>query len=249
MDLRAISLCLGLTFSACSSQTGDDGPELTISIASSLSFAFDDLVPLFEGDTGIPVLLNVGSSGRLAQQIERGAPVDLFASADASYLDELSADGLVNAATRTIFARDRLAIWSREDEPSHVVSLADLAADARIAIANPRHAPFGVAARSALQRTTLWDQLQPQLIIAENVRQALHYAESGNVDAALVSAGLASHAAGHWQLVPQDLYEPVEQTIAVLRAARFPTEARRFIEFLKSLEARAVLNDHGLVTD
>ena len=249
MDLRAISLCLGLTLSACSSQSGEDGPELTISIASSLSFAFDDLVPLFESDTGIPVLINVGSSGRLAQQIERGAPVDLFASADASYLDELSTDGLVDAATRNIFARDRLAIWTRGDEPLRIVSLSDLAAGARIAIANPRHAPFGVAARSALQRTTQWDQLQPQLVMAENVRQALHYAESGNVDAALVSAGLASHATGRWQLVPQDLYEPVEQTIAVLRATRFPTEARRFIAFLKSLEARAVLNDHGLVTD
>lgn len=249
MDLRAISLCLGLTLSACSPQTSEDGPELTISIASSLSFAFADLVPLFEGDTGIPVLLNIGSSGRLAQQIERGAPVDLFASAHASYLDELSADGLVNASTRTIFARDRLAIWTRAGEPSHVVSLANLAAGGRIAIANPRHAPFGVAARAALQHASLWDQLQPQLIMAESVRQALHYAESGNVDAAFVSAGLASHAAGRLQLVPQDLYEPVEQSIAVLGATRFPTEARRFVAFLKSSEARAVLGDHGLVTD
>jgi molybdate transport system substrate-binding protein len=203
--IRAISTLssLSLGLFACSGQA-ERGPELTLSAASSLSFAFDELAPVFEAETGVRLLLNFGSSGRLAQQIERGAPGD----------QAISARGIE-----------------------------------RIAIANPLHAPFGIAARSALRRASLWDPLQSRLITAETVRQALYYAETGNVDVALVSAGLASHTDGRWQLVPDDLCEPVVQTIAVLEATRFPAEARRFVTFLKSSKAQTLLGDHGLETD
>lgn len=251
--IRAISTLssLSLGLFTCSGQQAERGPELTLSAASSLNFAFDELAPVFEAESGVRLLLNFGSSGRLAQQIERGVPVDLFASADPAFLDELSADGLIAAATRTVFAHDRLAIWTRHDGPSDVQSLADLSARGieRIAIANPVHAPFGIAARSALRRASLWDPLQSRLITAETVRQALYYAETGNVDVALVAAGLASHTDGRWQLVADDLCEPVEQTIAVLEATRFPAEARRFVTFLKSSKAQTLLGDHGLEAD
>jgi molybdate transport system substrate-binding protein len=140
---------------------------LTVSAAADLSFAFPEIGKLWEQETGNPVLFNLGSTGQLAQQIERGAPVDLFAAANKSFVEQLDQAGLVFSDTKALYGVGRLTIWQREDSTVVVKELKDLLKPEvqRLAIANPDHAPYGVAAREALQSVGLWETLQPKLVL------------------------------------------------------------------------------------
>jgi molybdate transport system substrate-binding protein len=227
----------------------DSSRPLTVSAAACLTPAFQELGRLFERDTGLAVGCGFGATGRLARQIEQGAPVDVFAAADPSYLVELERQGLILRGTRTSFARGRLVLWSPPDSPLQFEALADLLAPAveRLAIANPDHAPYGVAAREALRRAGLWEQLHPRLIMGRNVRQALHYAETGNVDAALVALSLVQRNRGRWTAVDPGLYAPIDQAVAVIRGTSRPAAAQRFAAFLRAPAAQAVLHEYGFL--
>lgn len=226
---------------------GPGRPTITVSAAADLAFAFQEVARAFEGETGVRVQLNLGSSGVLAQQIRQGAPVDVFASANLDYVRELEGEGLLLPDTVVVYARGRLALWSREDAPVEVRSLGDLLRPEvrRVAIANPNHAPYGAAARQALQRAGLWGPLQPKLVIGENVRQALQYARGGDADAALVALSLALQAGGRWAPVPQGLYQPLDQAMAVVRGTPHEAEARAFVRFVTGPRGRAILQGHG----
>jgi molybdate transport system substrate-binding protein len=222
-------------------------PTLTVSAAASLSFALEQAARSFEQGTGIRVLLNFGATGQLAQQIEQGAPVDLFVAADTESLERLERQGLLVPGTLRLYARGRLAIYSPADSPLRPERLEDLARPEvkRIALANPQRAPYGVAAREALQAVGLWDALQPRLILAENVRQALLYAETGNAEAALVAASLWRPGPGHWVLVSERLHHPLDQALAIVHGTGREPEARRFAEFLLGTTGRSILSAYG----
>ena len=211
--------------------------------------AFQEISALFEQQSGIRVICNFGSSGKLTHQIEQGAPVDLFASANSAYIDTLAAKGLIAAGTVTLFGRGHLVLWSRPDSPLRLKSLSDLLRPElrRFAMANPVHAPYGIAARESLQHAGLWDRLQHKLVMGQNVRQAMHYAETGNVDAALVARSLCRPGKGDWVAVPADHYSPPYQSLAVIRSSAHPSEARRFAAYVHSPQARSVMEKHGLL--
>lgn len=204
---------------------------------------------MFERDTGIAVAYGFGATGQLAHQIEQGAPVDVFAAANPTYLVELERQGLILPGTRASFARGRLVLWSPPDSPLQFEDLTDLLAPAveRLAIAHPEYAPYGVAAREALRRAGLWEQLLPKVIMGRNVRQALHYAETGNVDAALVSLSLVQRDRGRWTAVDPGLYTPIYQAVAVIRGTSRPAAAQRFAAFLRAPAAQAVLHGYGFL--
>lgn len=234
---------------------GDDSPRepltLVISAASDLQLVFQEIAAEFERETGLRVVLNFGASGQLAQQVAQGAPVDVFASADAGYVDELEAEGLIVPDTRLVYGRGRLALWSRADARVRVQRIEDLTRPSirRIAIANPEHAPYGVAAREALQNAGIWEAIQPKLVLGEDVRQAMQYAETGNVDVALVAYALTIEMGGHTVEVPDSLYQPLEQTLAVVQDPPHEAEAYLFVEWLQqSPVAREVLHRYGFGT-
>ncbi len=233
----------------CSNNRTDPAPTLTVSAAASLTIAFKELAPLFEEHSGIKVIYNFGSSGKLTHQIEQGAPVDLFASANSVYIDSLAAKNLIAAGTFTHFGRGHLVLWSRSDSPLKLDNLNDLLQPEikRFAIANPDHAPYGIAARQALQRANLWARLQPKLVMGQNVRQALHYAETGNVDAALVARSLSQPGTGRWVAVPVKLYSPPHQSMAVMKSSEHPREAGRFASFVESPQARSIMQKYGFL--
>ena len=235
------SLCI-----ACSERE-TEGPALTVSAASSLTFAFEEIVPLFERESDVSVSCAFGATGRFALQIEQGAPVDVFAAAGADFVDHLAAGNLIRPGSRHVFCRGDLVIWVREDSPLHLKGLGDLATAAvkRIAVAHPEYAPYGTAARQALVAASLWERLQPKLVLGRTVRQALQYAETGDVDAAVVPRALATRAGGRWVSVTPTLYSPVEQTIAVIASSRLDTHALGFVEFLLSPTVQAILRRHG----
>jgi molybdate transport system substrate-binding protein len=244
----AFALCLALLVTSC--QGGPAPlPTLTISAAADLVYAFADLGQAFEQKTGMPVVFNFGSTGQLAQQIEQGAPVDLFAAANVSFIDDLAQKGWVLPDTVALYGRGRITLWTRSDSPLRMESIEDLAQPAvrRIAIANPDHAPYGIAAREALQSAGIWDAVQPRLILGENVRQTLQYAESGDVDVAIVALSLSLQEEGRWTLIPEELHAPIDQALAVVAGSRNEAAARAFAAFINGPTGRPIMRHYGFV--
>ncbi|MGQ4809823.1 Molybdate-binding protein ModA [Candidatus Entotheonellaceae bacterium PAL068K] len=220
---------------------------LLVSAASDLTFAFQELGARFEQATGTKVIFNFGATGQLAQQIERGAPVDLFAAANVAFIDLLQGQGLILADTKMPYARGHLTLWTRSDSPLRITRMADLSHPEvrRIAIANPCHAPYGMAARQALQSVDLWEPLQPKLVLGENVRQTLQYAATGNVDVAIVALSLSRQHAGRWHRIPEALHRPIIQALAVIRGTQHESSARQFAAFIIGPQGRPIMQRYG----
>jgi molybdate transport system substrate-binding protein len=220
---------------------------LTVSAAADLALAFQELGALFEQETGTKVIFNFGSTGQLAQQIEQGAPVDLFAAANVAFVEELEKQGLILPGTKALYARGRITLWTRTDSPFRIERLEDLIRPEvkRIAIANPQHAPYGIAAREAMQSVGIWETVQPKLVLGENVRQTLIYAETGNVEVAVVALSLSVQGEGRWMLVPQELHKPIDQALAVIKGTRYEKEARQFAMFINGPTGRPIMRKYG----
>ena len=226
---------------AAASPAKDGG--LTVAAAADLQFAFADLGRLFEQEAGTKVTFLFGSSGTLAQQIENGAPVDLFASADEGYVRRLAARGLVIPETEQPYAVGRIALVASRLSSVQIVSLEDLLQpDVRhVAIANPDHAPYGVAARQALESAGLWERLQPKVVYGENVRQALQFVQTGNAEGGIVALSIAEVPEVSYVILDESLYQPLRQLLVVVKGARQEELARRFAAFVNGPEGRPVM--------
>lgn len=226
-------------------------PELTVAAAADLTPAFQEIGALFEQQTGIKVVFNFGSTGQLAQQIERGAPFDLFYAADKSFIEDLNARGLVIPDTMEVYAQGRLTLWTRAGNPLTPERIEDLAdpAYARIAIANPEHAPYGQAAKSALETAGIWNAVEPRLVYGENVAQTLTLADTGNVDVAIVALSLSVQGNGSWTLIPAELHagNPLIQMVAVIAGTPHEAAARRFIAFVNGPDGHAIMKKYGFI--
>src|ERR1044072_2929238 len=255
MSARALAvtgfLILFLLVLSCGhSPAGREAPvTLVVSAAAGLTPAFEELGAQFTKETGIKVTFNFGSTGQLAQQIEQGAPVDVFASANASFVDELERKNLVISDTKALYAQGRITLWTRNDSPLKLERLEDFAGAPvkHVAIANPEHAPYGQAAREALQSGGGWGAVSSKLVFGENVRQTLQYAETGNVDAAIVALSLSVNSNGRWVLIPEKLHRPLNQALAVIKSTRHEAEARRFANFINSPQCRPTMRKYGFV--
>ncbi|NOZ48458.1 MAG: molybdate ABC transporter substrate-binding protein [Chloroflexi bacterium] len=222
---------------------------LTVAAAADLTPAFTEIGQQFQQQTGIPVTFSFGSSGQAAQQIAEGAPVDLFAAANIAYIKELEQAGLILPDSITLYARGRITLWTPADSPLNITDIGDLARPEvrRIAIANPEHAPYGVAAREALQSAGLWESLQPKLVFGNNIAQTLQLAESGSVDVAIMALSLSLDSEGRWTLIPQELHTPLDQAMAIIASASHQAAARRFSDFVNGPAGRAIMRRSGFV--
>jgi molybdate transport system substrate-binding protein len=211
--------------------------------------ALEELGARYQKETGRPVTFNFGASGQLAQQIDQGAPVDLFVSADVDYVAALASKGRVLPDSVQIYARGRLTLWTRADSGLSVETLQDMLKPEvqRIAIANPDNAPYGKAARQALQAAGLWLQVEPKLVLGENVRQTLQFAEAGDADVALVPLALSLGSNGHWKLVPEDLHTPLDQALGVVADSPRQAGARDFAALITGPQGQEVLRKFGYV--
>lgn len=236
--------------SACTPSTTPSSPttsqtvNLTVSAAANVKQALSEIATVYQQQTpSLTITLNTGSSGQLTQQIEQGAPVDLFLSANEAFVDRLIQNGNAVAETRGIYAVGRLVLWSKD----RTVTLDQLTtSDIRtIAMANPDTAPYGLATRETLQTLQLWDSLQPKLIIGENIEQTLTLAQTGNVDVAFVALSLAMPSAGYWTLIPATNHLPIQQALAVMTNAPYPQEARAFAAFILGEQAQAIFKRYG----
>jgi molybdate transport system substrate-binding protein len=226
-------------------------PPVRVAAASDLKFALAELAAGYERDTGGPVQVNLGSSGQFVQQIRQGLPVDLFMAADERYVFQLADAGLTQGRG-TVYAVGRIALIVPTASPlvldPALRSLrAALPTMRSFAIANPDHAPYGRAARQALQRLGLWQQVAPKLVLGENIAQATQFVASGSAAAGItaLSLALAPEVAALTRSLPLpgDLHETLRQRMVLLRGAR--PEAARFYAYLQGEAARAVFRRYG----
>ena len=230
-------------------------PAPRIAAASDLKFALDEVIAAFARETGRSVVPTYGSSGNFKTQILQGAPFQLFLSADEGFVFELDEKGLT-VDRGTLYGVGRIVLFAPKGAnwaPDPL--LADLKAalaDGRItrfAIANPEHAPYGRAAREALQHARLWRAIAPKLVLGENVAQATQFATSGSAQGGIIPLSLALtprvKAAGAFALIAADWHGPLRQRAVVLKGAG-PT-ARAFYDFLQDPPARGVFQRHGFV--
>ncbi len=226
----------------------NDPAGIVVSAASDLRFAFEELGERFERETGVRVTLNFGSTGHLAQQIERGAPVDVFAAANVSFVEDLVRKGLIIPDTVALYARGFIILWTRDDSPLRFDRIEDLLQPdvRRAAIANPAHAPYGIAAREALQSAGIWERVQPRLVLGENVNQALQFAQTGNVDAGIIALSLGVVVeGGRYFIVPRELHNPIDQALGVVSTTPREREARAFAQFINGPIGRPVMEKYG----
>lgn len=234
---------------ACGRGASQPVPELAVAAASDLRYAFEELAPRFEAECGCRLRFTFGSSGMLAAQIEQGLPADLFFSADVGYVERLTRQGVAVPETVAVYSVGRIVLAVPARSGNRLERLEDLASPGirAVAIPNPEHAPYGVAARQALQATGLWEALRPKLVLAENASQAVQFVESGEADAGIVPLSLAIRrgAALSYVLIDDELHAPLRQAAVVLAASRRPDVAAAFVRYIVSGAGREVMERYG----
>jgi molybdate transport system substrate-binding protein len=243
VDLTRLLLVLALS-GQC------NAAEIRIATASNFRNAMTALAREYEQASGHQVVPVYGSTGKHFAQIMNGAPFDAFFAADARRPEQLEQDGLTVPGSRFTYARGRLVLWSPRsdyvDAHGRILEQGDFR---RLAIANPELAPYGAAARDVLQSLGLWQDLSQRLVQGENIGQAFLFVHSGNAELGFVAwsqlVSGAQEVQGSFWLVPESLYNPVEQQAVALT----DTEATRaFMSYIRSEEAAGIIRDHGYAT-
>lgn len=245
-------LVIGLLFLSLA-PTALAADSLTVAVAADLQFAMQELAARFEKQSGTDIRLSFGSSGDLTTQIEQGAPFDLFFSADVGYPERLVREGFAKPGFFLRYAVGNLVVYvpsrpSLNLDKDGINSLLNPTIQ-KIAIANPRFAPYGRAAVAALKHFKLYQRVKQKLVLGENISQALQFVESGNAQAGILALALvlAPPMRGHgkYWLIPAGSYPPLEQGAVIVKSSKHQRQARDFLNFLKSPEAAGILKRYG----
>jgi molybdate transport system substrate-binding protein len=218
-----------------------------VAAASDLQGVLPELMPTFEAAHAVDVTAVFGASGQLAEQLKQGAPYDVFLSANRVYVQDLAAQGVIEPDTVRAYAQGKLVLVVNRASGVRVQGLADLARPEvkKIAMANPAVAPYGLAARQALERSSLADQVGPKLVQAESVRQALQFVQTGNAEAGLVAHSVSRVSEVQVLALDPGLYDPVIQSLGVVARSPQATAAREFTRFLLGDRGQSILESFG----
>jgi molybdate transport system substrate-binding protein len=239
-----------LPFALALISTPASAEEAQIAVAANFAAPMKQLAERFSQATTHRLLISVGSTGKFYAQVSNGAPFDVFLSADDETPSRMEKEKLAVAGTRFTYAVGKLALWSPAaglvDANGDVLRKASFK---RLAIANPKLAPYGAAAQQAMEKMGIWPELQDRLVLGENIAQTLQFVASGNADLGFVALsqileGGKPSAGSHW-LVPQALYEPIRQDAVLLTRGKSNPAAHAFLEFLRSPAARDLIRAAG----
>jgi molybdate transport system substrate-binding protein len=240
---RYVSTLLLLNISVLlSSPLANAQQQILVAAAADLEPLQPELTKAFSVETHAAVTFTFAASGSLAQQIDHGAPYDVFLSANDLFVKNLASSGRLLADTIVVYAYGRIALWSKNPR---IRSLPDLLRPEvrHLAIANPAHAPYGIAAKEALINQRLWDKLQPKIVYGENVAETFQYARSGNADAAIVSSSLVFDKGGI--LLSSSWHRRISQSGAVVKGSPHEALARAFLKLLTERQGRTILRQFG----
>lgn len=248
---HSVSLTILLLCSLLSGRLLAD--EVSVAVAANFTDVSRRLAPLFKQATGHRLKISYGSTGKLYAQIENGAPFEVFLAADSARPLRAEQAGLAVPGSRFVYARGRLALWSAKAGLFDVGEpYLKIAGFAHLAIANPKTAPYGLAARQVLEHLGLWSELQSKLVRGDSIAQAFQFVATGNAEAGFVAysqvKGWQGEAGSLW-LIPQDYYVPIEQAAVLLQKGAANSAAWALLEFLQSDAAKAVIGDYGYDVD
>ena len=250
MNVRRLSLIAVLAVTFISRLSA--AQEITVAAAADLQFAMQDVAARFEKDTGKTAKLVYGSSGNFFQQIQNGAPFDVFFSANLDYAKKLESAGLTEPGSYYQYARGKIVIWvpkeSKLDLSSGVQVLLNPSIR-KIAVANPEHAPYGQAAVAAMQKENVYEKVKDKFVLGENISQTASFVVSGAADVGIVALSLALSPnmkdKGRYVEVPAANYPPIEQACVILSTSKNKETARQFLSFIKTPAVADVLRSYG----
>ena len=245
-----IALCLFLIVGV----NGAVAEDITIAAASDLNFVFRELVTEYEKSTGDRVRLSLGSSGNFYAQIQNGAPFDLYFSADIAYPRKLEEAGLTVPGSLYPYAIGRIVLWAGKDSRLDLSKGLEILREPtikKIAIANPKHAPYGRAAVAAMEHAQVYDRVKDKLVLGENISQAAQFIESGAADVGIIAMSLAlaplMQAAGQYWEIPADAHPPIEQGAVILKGVKNQERAKAFLSFVQGAEGQAMMKRYGFI--
>lgn len=224
--------------------------QIHVAAAADLRFAMDEVVSLFRKSRPADrIEVSYGSSGKFFAQIRNGAPFDIFFSADSELPEKLVQEGLAIPEVEP-YALGRIVLW-RPGRDARPLTLTDLPRpeNRRIAIANPKHAPYGMRAVEALKAAQVWDAVESRLVFGENIAQTAQFVQTGNADIGIIALSLALAPAfvgsGSYAMIPADLHEPLRQGFVILKRAEDKVLARTFAAFFSTAEVRQIMSRYG----
>ncbi|MGD1073397.1 MAG: molybdate ABC transporter substrate-binding protein [Bryobacteraceae bacterium] len=237
-----IALCLVAVWPIHAAQN-----EVTVAAAANLTEVFQSLGPAFESATGIHPVFSFGATAQLEQQIENGAPYDVFAAADEEHVEQLDRKGLLVPGSRAVYAVGILALWIPPQSKAIVSRVEDLnsAAVRVIGAAKPELAPYGQATVETLQQLGIWEQVKSKVVYASNISMAKQFGTSGNADAVFTAYSLVLNESGKVIQVNENLHRPITQALGIPSSSKNQKAARLFVEFLLTGKGRDVLARSG----
>lgn len=226
--------------------------DIAVAAASDLHFAIKELIVEYEKQTGHHVKLSLGSSGNFYAQLQQGAPFDLYFSADIGYPKKLEEAGLTVPGSLYRYAVGRVVLWAPKQSPVEVSKGLTVLRDAavrKIAIANPKHAPYGRAAVAAMERSQVYAEVKDRLVLGENISQAAQFIESGACDVGIIALSLAMapimKSAGSYWLIPAEAHPPLEQGAVIMKQSKQQDAARHFLQFMQSPQGQELMTRYG----
>jgi len=226
--------------------------KITVAAAADLKFAMDEIVTSFNKcHSGHQVELIYGSSGKFFAQIQQGAPYDLYFSADINYPHELAKKGFA-ASDVTPYVVGRVVLWSNSMDATKM-TLARLTDPkiSKIAIANPKHAPYGKRAEEALKASGMWDKVQSKLVFGENIAHTAQFVQTGNAQIGIIALSLALNPElakkGGYYLIPDTLHQPLEQGYVITKRGAGKSLAKEFANYMSAKESRTIMARYGFV--
>ena len=224
--------------------------EVNAAVASNFSAPMKQIADVFQKESGDTVKLSFGSTGKFYEQIRGGAPFDVFFAADTATPQRMEQEGLTVNGSRFVYALGKLVLWSAQpgyvDDKGAVLRKGGFG---KLAIADPKLAPYGVAAQQTLEQLGLWDALQPKLVTGENITQTYQFVATGNAELGFVALSQVMRdgklSAGSSWLVPSDMYQLIQQSAVLLAGAKDKAAAQAFLDFLKGDKAAAVIRSYG----
>lgn len=225
----------------------DNESQLTIAAAANLTQAFTEIGTAFEENNDCNITFSFGSTNTLAEQIKNGAPFDIFASADDTTVEFLASEGYLISDTNALYALGRIGLATNKNSRIKITTLEDLLNPdiIKVAIANPEHAPYGIAAKEALISAGLWEQIEPKLVYGKNISETLTFITTGNAEAGIIALSLKDDNQINFSLIPNDLHKPLKQVMAVTQTTKNQVLARQFIDFVTSAEGKKILSQYG----
>jgi molybdate transport system substrate-binding protein len=252
MGVAAVALMAGLFGLGLLQPSVAWSGDLTIAAASDLNFAFKELVAEFEIRTGNHVKLSLGSSGNFFSQIQNGAPYDLYFSADIGFPHKLEQSGHAVPGSLYRYAVGRIVVWVPNSSKLDVNKGMEVflgPAIRKIAIANPKHAPYGRAAVAAMRHFKIYESVKDKLVMGENISQAAQFVESGASDIGIVALSLAlapsMKASGKYWEIPSEAHPPLEQAAVILKNSKNQEAAKLFIDFMKGPQGQEIMGLYG----